>query len=742
MIDSWFKKDLEAILDQHPVAVFIDESGDAEFLLSTIEKIYDIHRTNGEMDELRVKYDIERAKSSGRKHLIYTKFKRDDLRFIREYCEIHGCLELGSLQNYVKNKVHQTLNLNINLPKDELIAASKVSIGKDKNYWLDISHKGSSEIFDLNKELLPFLNNPEAFESSKYDKQLRGSFYRKVGEMVGMDFTDKPVQTIAGEVVKVMLDGLITNDLDSTLESVYKSWLDSLSYRESFMGYLDAYEISESIDYWKVHPQHPFSAIDELWLAELGTDLTQKSTDKELIKLLQTRSLSSQARAIGVTFWDDVLVLLTFDPKEISYLSSMKECIEYYQKHFYKLDTSIRNLYTDFLNKRHLLEPFQELYKNFVIVFMDKWFSYWNSYKENQSGVLQRIIDENQGKKISVIVGDGVAYEMAVQVSLKMKASCEFKKDIILADIPSETENNMSRIYMDNGIVEAVQAKREKYLASQNPDLSIDFIRLDEVGSEPLAGDLLICTYKDIDDMGEKLQQKALKYFPETIDFFAEKIAQLLKNGYAKVYMITDHGFVLTGLLSESDKITVDPVDDFDKAERYLRTESKQNFDNLIGVERKYKNFNYLYFSKGMNPFKTPGLYGFSHGGLAPQELITPYFCWEQNGVTALMLKVSFTNKEDLAAVSGGLFVLKISAGSQDNIYKQERKVQIVFFDGKDKVNSSDIFTIRPDESINKEFAFDGHTGLEAQLLDAETKQLLDRAIIKQNNDRDLGGLL
>ena len=95
---------------------------------------------------------------------------------------------------------------------------------------------------------------------------------------------------------------------------------------------------------------------------------------------------------------------------------------------------------------------------------------------------------------------------------------------------------------MANGVTEAVQGNREKYLAAQNPGVSIDFIRLDEVTEEAGPGQFLICTYKDIDDMGEKLQQKALKYFPENHRLLAEKISLLLASGYAKVYLITDHG--------------------------------------------------------------------------------------------------------------------------------------------------------------------------------------------------------
>ncbi|HNR14464.1 MAG TPA: PglZ domain-containing protein, partial [Thermodesulfobacteriota bacterium] len=457
------------------------------------------------------------------------------------------------------------------------------------------------------------------------------------------------------------------------------------------------------------------------------------------------RNQSRQAQALDICFWSDVIALLEFDPKDIAYLSSFSECVEFYKKHFCKLDTAIRNLYAEFLNKKELLEPFQELYKEHVSVFLDKWFRFFRDYQENQTGTLQRIIDDAGGLKTAAIVGDGVAYEIAELVAAKVKGSANLRKEAILADIPSETENNMSRIYMANGVTEAVQGNREKYLAAQNPDVSIDFIRLDEVTDEACPGQFLICTYKDIDDMGEKLQQKALKYFPETIDFFAEKISLLLASGYAKVYLITDHGFVLTGLLSEADKISVSPKGDFEKAERYIRTEIKQTdlTPALIEAEKSYKQFGYLYFSKNINPFKTPGLYGFSHGGVSPQELVTPYFCWERSGASAASLSVVIENKGDLKDVTGELFSIKIRAdkGAGD-LFSMERKVYLVFFANKVQVNKSDVFTIQRNERIIKEYTFDGHSEIEVHLLDAATKQQLDRAVVKQNKDRDLGGLL
>ena len=119
MIDTWLKIDLEKIYELHSIAVLIDESGDAEFLLSNLESDYEIFHAHTEIDELHVKYLIEKNESPAGKYLIYTKTAKDRLKFIREYCETNGCIKIGYLQNYIKEKVHKTLNLNLNLPKED-----------------------------------------------------------------------------------------------------------------------------------------------------------------------------------------------------------------------------------------------------------------------------------------------------------------------------------------------------------------------------------------------------------------------------------------------------------------------------------------------------------------------------------------------------------------------------------------------------------------------------------------------
>jgi hypothetical protein len=67
--------------------------------------------------------------------------------------------------------------------------------------------------------------------------------------------------------------------------------------------------------------------------------------------------------------------------------------------------------------------------------------------------------------------------------------------------------------------------------------------------------------------------------------------------------------------------------------------------------------------------------------------------------------------------------------------------VYLIFFSNGSQISKSDVFFIKQAETLIKEFTFDGHSELEVHLLDAQSKEQLDKTTVKQNNDRDLGGL-
>lgn len=741
MIDQWFKKDIDAIYDKHKIVVFIDESKKAKFLLETLDDSITVHKVDNDIEELHVKYLIEKNRENGNKYLIYTSREKNELKFIREYCETNGVIQIKYLQNYIKDKLHQTLNLNLNMSEDELISAAQISVSKDANYWISLS-SGVGEIFDMKKELLPFLHDPKRY-TKKYDTHLKTQFYKKINELLNQKYIKKPVETLVQEVLKAIFDGLVDGSIDKTFEQVYVAWLDSREYKQSFDKYLKNYIPAKDFNIWEVSPSHPFVQIDHEWLKEIGVDLNDKNAMVRHMSKINQRRTNKQAKSMGITFWNDIKELVEFDEKNINQLSSLTECIEFYTKHLYKIDQSMRKLYTEFIENRSVLEPYQEYYKNITKIFLDKWFRYFDEYKQNQTGTLNRIIQENT-QKTAIIVGDGITYEAAQNVVTQVSAEFKLNNDVILVDTPSETENNMSQVYISTGEVKPTLQKREQFLASEHSDKDIGFVYLDKV-TEDTQHQYLVCQYKDIDELGDKMNNKALKYFPEAEKYFADKIEMLLNNGYKKVYLITDHGFVLTGYLSESDKVEANFTGNVKKAERYIRTVEKQNVNRAMFIEEEqsYGEYNWLYFSTTMSPFKTVGAYGFSHGGMSPQELITPFLCWEANNEDSNNLSASIINKSDLLCAMGALFSVKIKAKvSDDNLFSQERKVYLLFFAKGKQIFKSDIITLTSGSETTKEYPFDGYDEIEVQLLDITTKEQLDRTVIKKDNARDFGGLL
>jgi len=648
MLDNWFRKVVEKIFSNKQIIVFVDESKKAEFLLECVDVKKFV--TKSEIDELHIKYQIEKNKND-EKYLIYTQTPKKDLKFLREYCETNGIIEIKYLHNFIKEKVYQHLKLNINLNAEELIVAGKVSFHKKDSFWKNLSDSG--EIFNLSKDVLEFVNNPVEF-LEKFDNDVQALFF------------------LSKEIVDKLFNSLLSNNLNSTFKEIYSKWLDSVSYRESFYKYLSNYQLPHKIDIWKIDISHPFKQIDELCLIEIGKCINDKKKMKQYLQFAKNRQKNKIVKLLNFKYWNDIVELLAFDEKKINRISSFTEAVDFHKSYFYKLDNAIRNLYKYFLNKVEIIENFQMYYKDILSLFLDKWFLFISEYNQNQTGFLYRIFSENSGK-IAVIIGDGVTFDIAKNISSKISGDFKVEENHLLSDFPSETENNMSQLFIKSGEIEKIQKKREKILLNDLPDKDIGFMNLEDVNESTDTHQYLVCPYKDIDSVGEKLQHKALKFFDEIEDVFSQKIKMLLNNGYEKIYLIADHGFVLTGFLAESDKIEVNFSGNCKKNERYILCDEKQNNHQFIEFDKKVGSSNFIYFSKNINPFKTPGVYGFSHGGLSPQELIVPNFVFSHNRAIE-KLSVSILDKTDLMNVTGDLFTISLMAEDvQSSVFNFER---------------------------------------------------------------------
>lgn len=740
MTDKWFLEDIKVSIAERNRFVIIDPKGNAAFLLDLLSKEnYVVLKTNPDhraewervKEELFLRYEAESTHSE-ENVVFYVQREREQLSFLYDYCFTHGSLDLTDMTMWLKQKIFQATNLQINVDSDELLTFAKLGVGKELSWWQKVL-QNLEEAIELKEELLPFLHEPDVY-FSRIEADIKAFIKEKFFDLIGQPYMEKPLTTLATEVTYHLFNQLLINQIDNDLLQVYKTWVDSHKYSVSLKDYLRSYKIDASIDIWNVHPYHSFRTIDIKQLSELTANFNDKSYIKKKLTKVKRRAEVQHAPS----WWQDVLTIITFDTKELSKCNSLDKVVKYYTEHFHHLDRAIRNVYAAFLNDVEIVRPLQEHYENLNKELLQHWFDVASEYMTNQQGLLIDLVNRT-GNKTAIIVGDGVRYEIAAHVAAALDKQCIVTKNIILADMPSETEHNMSALYVGNNEVLPVHKDREKRLSAITGK-TIEYINLEEL-HRGIQSNCLVLTYKDIDSAGEKLQQGAIKLFGEFEKVLIEKISLLIKMGY-EVHLVTDHGFVLTGVLDEADKIATDTNGKKEVHERFLRTEDKQSNSEWLCFNKEYKSYNYIYVAKTHKPFKSRGVYGFSHGGFTPQEIIIPHFIFQKEKLATDGLAVQITNKAALADVTGELFAIKLKGTAKKNdLFSANRKVQIILYANNKELSSSSILTVEANKEQSLEFSFKGYNELKAIVIDAVTQEQLDNTIIKKSNARDLGGL-
>ncbi len=746
MIDKWFLDDIEHLIKKRKRLVILDPEAQCGFLLPLLEsKDYTLLKTDSRLTEQwqTVKEELFMRHEAETEHkednvVFYVTREQDKLSFLFDYCFTHGCLDLSNPTEWLKKKLFANTGLQVQMDNPMLLTAGKLGVGKDIAWWKKII-QNLEELVSLEDELMPFLHDPEGYLNNK-EADIRRLFEEKLFELLDQPYMTKPPKTLADEVAKKLLDGLVRNDIIEILLQVYYRWADSEHYSLSLIDYISTYKLDNSIDPWTSHPDHCFKTLDQKALRQLVYKIKDKKYLSEKLSYISNRSKNKKVKRFIPLWWLDVKTLLDYNSNALTACNSFNKVVEYYTGFFSKVDRAIRKLYAEFLQEEAIIRPLQEYYESLNYELLQNWFEYTGGYKSDQHGYLVSLFKKAK-PGLAVIVGDGIRYEIANHVAESLGKKFKIEKQIMQAGMPSETEHNMSALYLDNNKVLSIHKDREKRL-TEITEKEIVYKDL-EAFSYGEKADFLVLTYKDIDSAGEKLQQGAVKLFEEFEQILKEKITQLLNMGYKEVHLVTDHGFVLTGLLDEADKITPDASGKKEVHERFIRTVEKQYNPNWVGFEDHYGEYKYVYAVKSHRPFKSKGMYGFSHGGFTPQEIIIPKFIFRKEKSSASGLEVRFINKTELTEVTGEIFVIKLQATSKSlDLFSYKRKVQILLYVGNVIFSSSNIINIEPGEIEVIEFSFLGNTEFNAVLLDAETQEQLDIVTVKKSNVRDLGGLL
>lgn len=733
MIVKWFKQDIDDLLKEHTRVVITDKGGNGRFLVDELHTGYNVLKADNELEELYARYKAEKEYSD-KPVIFYATMGKGKLRYLLEYAETGGLIQLDSIEQYVRDKLWQHLKINAAIDGAKLVTAAKLGKGNDDNWWKMIA-QGLEEPFSVHENLIDFLQNPSAYKGK--DADLYKMLVENVCELTGISDTGQSADTLASELMKSIFDRLLDNTLEGKLLKLYNA-LTSLSHtRNVVKNALSEYKLPKDADFRKASPDHCFEKIDEAMMHSLAKDIVDGKSLDDYITYLKARISGKEAIDYKPSWLLDVYVVLTFKADGIKKLSSLDDTAAYYRDTFCHLDAAMRHIYVAWLKENSVLRPIQQsIYEQYEKELLDKWFSFTDGYEPTQFDFIAQKL--NQPGRSAVIVGDGLRLslvETAIQ-NIRNK-NVHISKDTMYAVLPSVTENGMSVLY---GCETKTKVAEERRQHLRNNVEGVEIMDFDEFNSSVTAQKLVLC-FSDIDEMGEKKQLGALKDIDKYEQSLAERIEELIDMGYRHVWVTTDHGFVLTGILDDADKQPVPSQPVKKVEERFILADEPVNDDRLIERQDDFFCTKYQYYAKTDRPFFTKGKYGYSHGGFTPQECVIPAYEFSVD-VDDSQLEIVITNKRDLAEVTGDMFVVKLKAdGDASNLFGSSRKIKVVVFANGKQTQKSQTINITAQKEIEP-LEFDIDNNDKVVVIDADTREQLDSALIKKSDARDLGGLL
>lgn len=731
MIDKWFVNDINEVLGQLGRVVVADAKGEGKFLLDFLpQTVVLLEVGDTELDEIKAKYEAE-AHHAGESVAFYLHRPKDSLTFLLEYAEIQGCIVLDDMESYIRKHLFADIHLNTELSKQELILAAKLSRGKDQNWWKAVCMRAIQPL-DRDQLVLDLLVSPRQV-AEDMDKEVWQIFCQEVYALMGKPQTQQPAEVMAGAVMDTIFDGLLHNNISAPLLAIYNRCVSSHAMDEKMADYIRGFALPKDADPLAAHPDYPFWALDESLMRRMSHAIENGEFLANYVHFIEERIQGKLASTYKASWLADIKTVVEYQNEKLYQVSSLDDFAVYYRDHFAPLDTAIRHLYAAWLHEEKVLRPFQFLYEQQEKELLDKWFALTADYLSTQRNLLREKFSGNG--RIAILVCDGLRLEMAE--SIYQHAKSKKKNDYAFAMLPSVTENGMSALFGCDGVEDLAQ-KRYAHLLAEDSEAEV--ILAEKLNSSITARHLILM-FGDIDIVGEKKQMAALKDINGYEKEIAEKIETLLDMGYNKIYVTADHGFVITGILDEADKIPVPNGDIKKLEERFCLVNARlQDSKGLVEREDDFCDSACQYYAKSDKPFKTKGVYGYSHGGFTPQECIIPIYEFSQDAA-AEALHVSITNKKDLQAVAGQYFKLKLQAESSTDVFKQERRMEIHFFEGSKEL-SIQIVTIKQGQLLdNNEFVTPASGKAKVVLVDASTKEQIDYCEVKGSSARDLDDL-
>jgi len=467
-----------------------------------------------------------------------------------------------------------------------------------------------------------------------------------------------------------------------------KRWKDSRTHEDAFEKLSD--RCAEILGV-----QHSLQSTDLRNLAEIDYfRLVDQKTLSDMVRLVGERLISSgestrliRQRRIGHWYrnfkheYEAVevagrLIELITDVCNLQ-MQSPEEGFSRYTESWYMVDQLYRQFCFNLKRSTHnsLLQPLTEkveqLYSNrFLLPLGDRWQAVVDQQDSWSTGGLlpQRAFYEQfvlpflaQGKKVCVIISDGLRYEIAHELASLVRQEDRYSAEVkaIVTGLPSYTQLGMAALLPNSELkigdisrgdvlvdgkpssglenrrrilVSAVTAAENNWKADAKSASDVLEMHKDAV-RELFRDNNVIYIYQDIIDStahSTKSEDRAFEAVQETLDELIKLIKKLTSANASNLLVTSDHGFIFQNGVEESDFVSpeANEAESLYRDRRFLLGLNMAKRDGLkhyradqVGLAGSAE----MLIPKSINRLRLSGsCFRYVHGGASLQEVVVP----------------------------------------------------------------------------------------------------------------------
>lgn len=723
MFKVWLISDIELAARKSNRVVISDPSFFLSFIVKDLRD-YTVLTLNSNAEEMNARLQAQTSHAD-KKVIFLCFFPSKDIKQLVEFSGVGGFINFDNPDRYLRDRLYHELGENITLPESKLLLSAKLSNDKSLTWWRGIVNETINPL-DLKEHLHLLIENPTLYQTT-HDETVFSVLREEVFK--AMDKTAVPLDAVAllKELSHAIFSGLLANTLNDSLKDIYYWWTNSSDISPILKVLAAVWNIPNNASSISTNPDHPFEVLDRKMISAIGKALRNNDSLVELTEALRERIKSRKVSNFKPEWLAELMTLLDFDSSDIYRFNTLQTLSEYYRSKFAPLDAAMRHLYNEWLAEPSMLRPLQELYESHLKVLLSAWFSIVHKeYSSSQVGLIEKAL--SSGKKTAVLVCDGLRLEIAECVAKAIDMTVEVRRNIEFSKLPSITENGMSALF---GLDYAEPQIAPRFNKLKSTIQGVEIIQFLNLGNQAHANKLVVL-FGDIDTVGEHKGLAGLKDINNYESELSDTIKLLHRLGYEDVYLTADHGFVITGLLAEADKVKA-PAG-VEVKERFVLSDEYIDDRAFIRREDNFPGGQYQYYSKTDKPFKTRGAYGYAHGGFTPQECLIPFYKFYTQAKHS-GIEVSITNKDILAAVTGSFFSVRLKG----NDYSHDKRVKVILY-ADDAMLTSALVKLDNNGEGTAEFEiFTGELSIVVQ--DVASGSQLDNAVVKKSFSRDLDDL-